>query len=187
MRTKDLDKQQRIKQAIVQLFLRDGINGISMAKIAQEAGVSPATIYIYYSNKEEMLIEVYREYSHQSYYYLMQQMQPKMSGAELIECIVRGIYTYTVEHEEVFSFLEQCSRSPSLSETVSERECCCDVFDLIHRYQELGIIRRYTDASLYAVLFSPVKFLAQNRRMLQGDVSRQLDELVQMMQRLLLD
>ena len=187
MRTRDLDKQQRIKQAIVRLILRDGINGLSMAKIAQEASVSPATIYIYYSNKEEMLIEVFREYSQQSYYYLMQQMRPEMSGEELIERIVRGIYAYTIEHEEAFSFIEQCSRCPSLAETVSEKECCCDVFALIHKYQELGILRRYSDPSLYAVLFSPVKFLAQNRRMIETDGKRQLDELVAMMQTLLLN
>lgn len=187
MRTRDLDKQQRIKQAIVRLILRDGINGISMAKIAQEASVSPATIYIYYASKEEMLAEVYKEYSRQSYTYLMQQMQAEMSGEELIETIVRGIYDYTVEHEEAFSFVEQCSRCPSLAETVSESDCCCHVLDLIHRYQELGIIRRYSDPSFYAVLFTPVKFLAQNRRLLEPDAGRQLDELVQMMQRLLLN
>lgn len=187
MRTRDLDKQQRIKQAIVQLILRDGINGLSMAKIAQEASVSPATIYIYYSSKEEMLTELYREYAYQSYHFLMKQMQPEMSGEELIERIVRGIYAYTVEHEEVFSFIEQCSRCPSLAETVSERDCCCDVFELIHKYQKLGVIRRYSDPSLYAVLFSPVKFLAQNRRLLPQDAGSQLDELVQMMQKLLLN
>ena len=70
MRTRDFDKQQRIKEAIVTVFLREGINGASISKIAQEASVSPATIYVYYSNKEEMLAEVFKEYSHQSYYYL---------------------------------------------------------------------------------------------------------------------
>lgn len=186
MRTRDLNKQQRIKEAIVHVILTEGINGASVAKIAQAASVSPATIYIYYSNKEEMLAEVFSEYSRQSYHYLMRRMQPEMSGAELIEAIVRGIFSYTVEHEEVFSFVEQCSRCPSLSQTVRESDCCRDVFNLIHRYQELGILRRYSDPSLYAVLFTPVKFLAQNRRTMQYDINVQLDELVTMMQNLLL-
>ena len=59
MRNKDLDKQNRIKEAMIQLILRDGIDGISMSKIAKEAGVSPATIYVYYESKEDMLSEVF--------------------------------------------------------------------------------------------------------------------------------
>ena len=63
MRFKDEDKRQRIKDALVRLILRDGIDGVSVSKIAREAGVSPATIYVYYDSKEEMLAEVFREYS----------------------------------------------------------------------------------------------------------------------------
>ena len=186
MRTRDYEKQQRIKEAIVNVILKEGINGASVAKIAQEASVSPATIYIYYSNKEEMLAEVFKEYSHQSYYYLMQRMQPEMSGAELIEAIVRGVFSYTVEHEEAFSFVEQCSRCPSLAESVCVTECCCDVFDLLHKYQDMGILKRYSDPNLSAVLFSPVRFLALNSRTMHYNAEEQLAELVQMMQELLL-
>ena len=37
MRARDFDKQQRIKEAMVSIILRDGINGASIAKIAKEA------------------------------------------------------------------------------------------------------------------------------------------------------
>ena len=63
MRIRDCSKQQRIKEAMVRLILREGIDGTSVSKIAKEAGVSPATIYVYYNSKEEMLAEVFREYS----------------------------------------------------------------------------------------------------------------------------
>ncbi|MBR3395145.1 MAG: helix-turn-helix transcriptional regulator, partial [Firmicutes bacterium] len=48
MRTRDPEKQKKIKEATVRLILREGINGASVAKIAREAEVSPATIYVYY-------------------------------------------------------------------------------------------------------------------------------------------
>ena len=139
MRTRDYDKQRRIKESMVRLILRDGLGGASVAKIARDAGVSPATIYVYYDSKETMLAEVYRECSHESYNYLQGMIRPGMSGSELIETIVRGFYTYTMEHEEVFSFVEQCTRCPSVTEEVSLQECCCGIFDLIHEYQRRGI------------------------------------------------
>ena len=187
MRCKDLEKQQRIKDAIVRLILREGIDGASVSKIAREAGVSPATIYVYYGSKEEMLSEVFQEYSHQSYRYLLRMLRPEMDGAALIETIVRGYFDYTVEHEETFSFVEQCSRCPTLSAEVSEEECCCDLFDLIHAYQENGKLRRCDDLLLAAVLFSPVRTLAMNRAKYPEASDRLLRELVQMLQSILLE
>jgi len=184
MRSKDLGKQQRIKEAMVHLILREGIDGASIAKIAKEAGVSPATIYVYYENKEDMLSEVFREYSRNSYRYLMKQVHPEMSGEQLIRAIVKGAYAYALENEEIFSFVEQCSRNPALQECVCESDCCLDIFELLHRYQEHGIMRRYSDQNLAAILFPPVRFLVMNYR--NSETQDQLDELIAMLQRMLL-
>jgi len=186
MRTKDFDKQQRIKDATVRLILREGIDGASVSKIAREAGVSPATIYVYYSSKEEMLAEVFREYSRRSYHYLMDRVRPGMGGGELIETIVRGCFAFSVEHEEVFSFVEQCSRCPTLAEHVSEEECCCDILELIHEAQRRGEMKPYGDRNIDAMLFAPVRFLAMSRRPPVEREDPQLDELIRMLQELLL-
>lgn len=186
MRTRDYEKQQRIKEALIRLFLQEGMSGASVAKIAREAGVSPATIYVYYSSKEEMLADIFEEYSHQGYHYLMDRMRPGMGGAELVESIVRGYYAYSTEHEEAFSFVEQCSRCPTLSELVPVQECCCELFDLLHLYQARGQIRPCSDANLAAVLFAPVRFLAGNSCLQSEDPEAQLSELVRMLQRMLL-
>ena len=182
MRLRDGDKQQRIKSAMVRLILREGIDGASVSKIAREAGVSPATIYVYYESKEAMLTEVFREYARSSYHYLMGRISSNMGAGALIEAIVRGYYAFSEEHEELFSFVEQCSRCPTLSEAVSEEECCCDLMDIIHACQARGEMKRYSDPNISAVLFSPVRFLAMKRL----DDPQILDELIGMLQALLL-
>ena len=186
MRRRDEDKQQRVKEAIVNVMLRDGLNGASVSKIAQEAGVSPATIYVYYANKDEMLAEVFKEYSGQAYSCLMDSIRPDMNGRELIEAIVRGFYDYSVEHEEAFSFVEQCSRCPSLAQTVCESECCCEVLGVLHDYQDKGIVKKYSDPILFMMLFSPVRCLAQNRGNMPCDPDKVLNELVDALSDLLL-
>jgi len=184
MRSRDEDKQCRIKDAMVRLILREGIDGASVSKIAREAGVSPATIYVYYESKEAMLAEVFREYARRPYQYLMRIVRPDMDGRELIEAIVRGCYDFSTEHEDVFSFVEQCSRCPTLSAQVCDRECGCDIFDVIHAYQSRGELRRCSDWNMGAMLFAPVRFLAMNRQTAAGQ--QQLDELIRMLQTLLL-
>ena len=187
MRNKDFDKQTRIKEAMIRLILRDGIDGVSMSKIAKEAGVSPATIYVYYESKEDMLSEVFREYAGKSYDYLMERIHPRMDAKELIEAIVKSCYHFSVEHEEIFSFVEQCSRRPALSCGFSEKECSCNILEFIHEYQTRGAIRPFSDLNISAVLFAPVRFLALNRQWVEKDEDVLLDELVRMLQHMLLN
>ena len=190
MRNKDFDKQNRIKEAMIQLILRDGIDGTSMSKIAKEAGVSPATIYVYYESKEDMLSEVFREYARKSYDYLLERVRPTMDAEELIEAIVRSYYSFSVEYKEIFSFVEQCSRCPTVSVGFSEKECSCNILDFIHKYQARGTIQAFSDLNICAALFAPVRFLASNRQWFEKDEGKGedalLDELVRMIQRILL-
>ena len=58
MRRKDDEKEQRIRRSVITLMLKEGFNVTSIAKIAKMAGVSPATVYIYYENKEDMLQDI---------------------------------------------------------------------------------------------------------------------------------
>lgn len=187
MRLKDEDKQRRIKEAMVSLILQEGIDGASVSKIAKEAGVSAATIYVYYDSKEAMLAEVFREYAHQPYAFIMERVRPKMDGGELIEALVRGCYAFSTEHEDIFSFVEQCSRCPTLAERVCEKDCSGDVMDMIHRYQDMGVMKRVSDWNMAAVLFAPVRWLAMNRRLIPADPDRYLDELIRMLQDMLLN
>ncbi len=186
MRVKDENKQQRIKEAMVSLILRDGIDGTSISKIAKEAGVSAATIYVYYENKEQMLAEVFREYAHEPYQYIMQHIRPEMTGGELIETMVRSCYTFSTEHEEIFSFVEQCSRCPTLSARVCEKDCSSDLLRMIHTYQESGAMKHVSDWTVAAILFAPVRWLAMNREMIPSDTDTLLAELVRSIQEMLL-
>ncbi|AYG01446.1 TetR/AcrR family transcriptional regulator [Lactococcus allomyrinae] len=55
MRKIDENKKEAISQAVFQLTKEVGLVGLSIAKVAKIAGVSPATIYIYYKDKTDML------------------------------------------------------------------------------------------------------------------------------------
>ena len=61
MRIKDLHKQEAIIEATVLLVNEIGFVSSSVSKIAKKAGVSPATIYIYYENKDDLLVSTYVE------------------------------------------------------------------------------------------------------------------------------
>ena len=59
MRTRDQAKYDAIVKSSIQLINTIGFDGISISKIAKKAKVSPATIYIYFENKEDLFTKLY--------------------------------------------------------------------------------------------------------------------------------
>ncbi|KGY10930.1 TetR family transcriptional regulator [Vibrio tubiashii] len=53
-----IDKRQKIIDAAEKLIAESGFHGLSMHKIAREAGVAAGTIYRYFSDKEDLLLQV---------------------------------------------------------------------------------------------------------------------------------
>jgi len=47
--------RQDILDAAIGLLMRDGIQGLTMDRVAMEAGVAKGTLYVYFKNKEEIL------------------------------------------------------------------------------------------------------------------------------------
>lgn len=54
------EKYQAIIEAAVQVFAENGYHNSQVAKIAREAGVADGTIYLYFQNKEDILISVFK-------------------------------------------------------------------------------------------------------------------------------
>src|ERR1044071_2904804 len=55
MRTQDEQKKALVKEKALELLVKYGFEGFSMQKLAKEARISPATLYIYYADKEDLI------------------------------------------------------------------------------------------------------------------------------------
>lgn len=54
------DQREAILAAAVELFLQDGLDGVSMRKLAAEVGVTAPALYRHYESKEHVLADVVR-------------------------------------------------------------------------------------------------------------------------------
>lgn len=55
------DKRQRILQGAVRVFARKGYFAARVSDIARKAGVADGTIYLYFRNKEDILVSLFDE------------------------------------------------------------------------------------------------------------------------------
>ncbi|MBB4824169.1 TetR/AcrR family fatty acid metabolism transcriptional regulator [Sporosarcina luteola] len=58
---RDKPKYKQIVDAAVVVIAENGYHQAQVSKIAKEAGVADGTIYLYFKNKEDILISVFRE------------------------------------------------------------------------------------------------------------------------------
>lgn len=56
-----LHKFEGILDAAVKVFAEHGYHGSQISRIAKEAGVADGTIYLYFKNKEDILVSLFRE------------------------------------------------------------------------------------------------------------------------------
>lgn len=186
MRRKDDEKQKSIKEAVIKLILKEGFHGTSISKIAKEAGVSPATVYIYYENKEVMLQDIYREYSEDIFDYLLDKLNNCMSGQQLIEILIREYYFYIKENGEIFHFVDQFASCPALSNQCSARKGINILNDFLDEMKRKQVFRDFRNDNLRAILFYPIKSIAMNSCIEDDEKPELLDELIKIIQDALL-
>ena len=59
------DKYHRILTAAIKVFAEQGFNQATIAQIAREAGVADGTIYLYFKNKDDILVHFYTQKTQQ--------------------------------------------------------------------------------------------------------------------------
>jgi len=186
MRRKDDEKEKSIKEAVIKLILEQGFHGTSISKIAKEAGVSPATVYIYYENKEVMLQDIYLEYSEEIFEYLLSKLNNQMDGQQLIEILVRGYYTYIQENGEIFHFVDQFSSCPALASQCSERKGITNLNNLLEEMKAKRVLKDFQNENLIAILFYPIKSIASKQCIGEVEQAKLLKEMIRIVQDALL-
>ncbi|MCJ7687909.1 MAG: TetR/AcrR family transcriptional regulator, partial [Clostridiaceae bacterium] len=146
----------------------------------------PATLYIYYENKEIMLRDIYIEYSEEIFDYLLSKIYKDINGRELIETLARGYYTYIQDHGEIFHFVDQFSSCPALVSQCSDMKGINNLNDLLEEMKEKRIIKDFQNPNLVAILFYPIKSIAIKQCALETEQDKMLSEMITIIQEALL-
>ncbi|MBD0724521.1 TetR family transcriptional regulator [Flavobacterium sp. L1I52] len=82
MRTRDTNKEEIVKLNAIRLLVEKGIEGFSMNRLAKESKISVATLYIYYSDKEELIKKIGIEIGKRFFDEMAKDFSPTMSFKE---------------------------------------------------------------------------------------------------------
>jgi TetR/AcrR family transcriptional repressor of multidrug resistance operon len=119
MRIRDEHKEQVVKQKALELLVSQGFEGFSMQKLARAASVSPATLYIYYKDKEDLIISIGREIGEKLNKDIFRDFDPNLPFAEGLRVQWRNRANFMLAHKMEMDFYEQMKNS-TFREAISE-------------------------------------------------------------------
>ena len=131
MRTRDQAKYDSIVDASIKLTNKLGFDGISISKIAKKAKVSPATIYIYFENKEDLFTKLYTDIRKKMSQGALEGLQEGMNTEEMFKSIWYHSFTFNLQHPEYLTYREQ------FEQTTMMRNIKPDDFRLFQTVDEL--------------------------------------------------
>ncbi|MFT3935612.1 MAG: TetR/AcrR family transcriptional regulator [Chitinophagaceae bacterium] len=112
MRVRDDNKIQAIKEKAVEMIVQQGLDGFSMQKLAKAANVSPATLYIYYKDREDLIMQLWTESFREMAAAMLKNFEPNMSFSEGLRIQWMNRAKYYIKNPVAMQFMEQLRHSP---------------------------------------------------------------------------
>ncbi|MDB2385293.1 TetR/AcrR family transcriptional regulator [Polaribacter sp.] len=158
---KSIDKRNALIKATIELVNNNGFHATPMSKIAKMAKVSPATIYLYFENKQDLVNQTYLEVKTKYTHFVFQDHDIQTSVKTGFELIWKRIANFNNNECEYSFFLNQCNNTPIIDEPSRKEgiKHLQPLLDLWKRGKKEGVIKPIPDHILYACSINPLSFL----------------------------
>lgn len=169
MRVRNEEKVQLVKQKAMELVVSDGFEGFSVNKLAKACGISVATLYIYYKDKDDLINRIALEEARQMCEQTLQNFNADMPFEVGLRQQWINRSQYMLDNPTVLTFFEQL-RSSTYQEQVMN--CFRDEFrDTLGGFMNNAVKRKeVADLPLevywsvaFAPLYSLLRFHAEGR------------------------
>lgn len=140
------DKYHRILEAAVKIFAKQGFHQSTVAQIAKEAGVADGTIYLYFKNKDDILVQFFSDRTKQVFEQFQAEVDRASNSLDKLRNLIRrhleefqkdrdGAIVYQVETHQYNRLAEAQIKEMS--------KMYLDIIaDIVEQGQQTGTIRK---------------------------------------------
>jgi TetR/AcrR family fatty acid metabolism transcriptional regulator len=140
------DKYHRILDAAVKVFARQGFHQSTIAQVAKEAGVADGTIYLYFKNKDDILVHFFSNRTKQVFKGFQAEVDKGVTSLEKLKNLIRrhltefqrdrdGAIVYQVETHQNSRLAE--AQIKAMSKMYRDL-----ITDIVEQGQQEGAIRK---------------------------------------------
>jgi len=162
MRPKSLEKEEAIRTIALQIIAEEGLENLSMQKLAKAANISPRTIYIKYEDKEDLLVKLYIEEVLGAYEQaVLNGFREDMDFAEGVKKLWLNAFRYLKNNRPHFALMQHGKSSPLLNRAfqqmnIREGQFFAPIVRFFQQYKSKGVILAFPFDVYRAMLFAPM-------------------------------
>jgi len=154
MKLKDEEKKKMIVQKTLDIVYLKGFSGVKMAELARLVGVSPSTLYVYYKNKEDLIISMCTELMNNQAEKSVSEIAPGIPYQLKLKKLWLFWVSFSINNAKEMSFLIQVKQSPyydKVPEEVKMNKLKVG-FELIDYGKQEGLIKDLDNEIIVAIM-----------------------------------
>lgn len=132
-----MDKKAAILNATLNLVTTRGLYDTPMAQVAKDAGVAAGTIYHYFENKEQLILELFVDAKTKMKDILAHKYNEVHSYQEQFALFWKNLFSFYIKNPLLFQFMEQFENSPFFQK--ADPEMIQESYQLVISFLEKGI------------------------------------------------
>lgn len=150
--TKSSEKFQAILDAALKVFAENGFHNSQVNKIAKEAGIAGGTVYLYFKNKEDILVNLFKTKLGSMIERAEEEIDQAPNAVKALEAVCRLHFTNSERNPELAYVMQIELRQANLDLRKQIGKVVKAYYELIEkiivRGMEEGIFRRDLDPKM---------------------------------------
>jgi AcrR family transcriptional regulator len=98
-------KRQSIQEAVIRIMCREGLDAVTMERVAQEVGIAKGTVYLHYHDKQELLEDVKDSALDPLLASVLEVLKSSLSADRKLAAFVSRYLFYFDQRRELFRIL----------------------------------------------------------------------------------
>ncbi|MGI4022084.1 MAG: TetR/AcrR family transcriptional regulator [Janthinobacterium lividum] len=111
MRNRNTEKENLVKQKAIEFLVTKGFEGFTVNKLAKICSISIATLYIYYKDKDDLIVQIAREEIIKMRMAILEGFDSDASFEDGLRVQWKNRYNYLIKNPVAALFLEQLRTS----------------------------------------------------------------------------
>jgi AcrR family transcriptional regulator len=107
MRTRDQNKEEALRRSAMEIVVKSGLDGLTMQQLSKQAGVSAATIYIYFKDRDDLIMQICTRVTNDMLEFTLRDFDPEMHFEEGLRIQWENRMAYLTKYPLEMEFIEQ--------------------------------------------------------------------------------
>lgn len=142
------EKYEKILDAAIEAFAESGYHQCQVSKIARIAGVADGTIYLYFKNKEEILIRLFEERMGDFIKHIRSELEVCRNTRMRLRIIIQTHFSYMENNRSLAIVTQVELRQPNPNLRAAISEPLKEYFRLIEEVIQEGIQQKEVGSSV---------------------------------------